>query len=84
MDRVKRAAEAVKAALESEEPDPATLKSCVAGLDLSLLDLGKAIHLGSRKGAAAGAGAQNTQDGEPIELRQSGPVQQSTRRKGSE
>ncbi len=82
VDRVKRAAEAVRAVLQQEEPDPAVLKSNVAGLDLSLLDLGKAIHLGSRQGPAAAAPVEGgaAKDKEPIELRDTGPTSSPIRR----
>jgi molecular chaperone DnaK len=71
VDRVKKAAEAVKAALQQTELEPGVLKGAVAGLDVSLLDLGKAIHLGNRRGAAAAqASGGGTADG-TIELGES-------------
>ncbi len=73
VDRVTHACDLVRSALQPKDPDPATLRSAVAGLDLSLLDLGKAIHLRSRAGSA---GAQADEERpEPIELRESGPIQ---------
>lgn len=46
VDKVMRAVEAVKEALASEGKED--LKSLTAGLDVSLLDLGRAIHSGNR------------------------------------
>ncbi|SRR5579875_180613 len=77
VDRVRRAMENVRAALPLVDSDPAQLKGLTAGLDVSLLDLGKAIHQGSRAGAAGERKARAPREGEPIELRDSGPISSS-------
>lgn len=86
VDRVKRAAESVRAVLGATEPDPIALKSAVAGLDISLLDLGKAIHMGMRQPASpsqmvAGPTAEAEQ---PIELKESGQIRPTGRRTSSD
>lgn len=50
VDKVIKAVEAVKEALKG---DSSELKQLVAGLDVSLLDLGRAIHSGNRQGPGA-------------------------------
>ncbi len=80
VEKVMKAVEAVKEALaEEDSPD---LKQLVAGLDVSLLDLGRVIHSGNRqaqprredKSAGAGNGKkkQTYADELPIELGQAG------------
>jgi molecular chaperone DnaK len=65
VDKVTRAIEAVKEALEKNNPDE--LKSLTAGLDVSLLDLGRAIHSGNRQ-AAQPRKRPVEEESEPIEL----------------
>jgi molecular chaperone DnaK len=65
VDKVTRAIEAVKEALEKNNPDE--LKSLTAGLDVSLLDLGRAIHSGNRQ-AAQPKKRPIEEESEPIEL----------------
>jgi len=76
VDKVMKAVEAVKEALTEE--DSADLKQLVAGLDVSLLDLGRVIHSGNRqstprreeKSASTSSGKkkQTYADELPIEL----------------
>ncbi len=78
VDKVMKAVEAVKEALAEE--DSADLKQLVAGLDVSLLDLGRVIHSGNRQaqprreeksaGATNGKKKQAYADDLPIELGQ--------------
>jgi len=75
VDKVMKAVELVKEALAADSAD---LKQLVAGLDVSLLDLGRVIHSGNRQsqprreekiaGASNGKKKQNYQDELPIEL----------------
>ncbi|HEY9868616.1 MAG TPA: molecular chaperone DnaK, partial [Candidatus Obscuribacterales bacterium] len=70
VEKLKRAMESVREALAAG--DNKMLKSLTAGLDVALLDLGKAIHTGSRQTtsgqvAAPGAGRRTGESG-PIEL----------------
>jgi molecular chaperone DnaK len=65
VDKVTRAIEAVKDALEKNNPDE--LKSLTAGLDVSLLDLGRAIHSGNRQ-ASQPKKRPVEEESEPIEL----------------
>ena len=70
VDKVMRALEVVKEALQDNSED---LKALTAGLDVSLLDLGRAIHSGNRpSNPGAGSGAKKRQPGPnesgPIEL----------------
>lgn len=74
VDKVMKAVELVKEALADDSPD---LKQLVAGLDVSLLDLGRVIHSGNRQAqprreekaaATNGKKKQNYQDDLPIEL----------------
>jgi molecular chaperone DnaK len=74
VDKVRRAMETVKEALGSG--DPKTIKAGSAGLDVSLLDLGRAIHVGSRQGGPAPQDVRRSRQGQdqaqaPIELFQS-------------
>jgi molecular chaperone DnaK len=69
VDKVMRALEVVKEALQDNAED---LKALTAGLDVSLLDLGRAIHSGNRPSAgASGSGAKKRPPG-PID---SGPIE---------
>ncbi|HEY9682662.1 MAG TPA: molecular chaperone DnaK [Oculatellaceae cyanobacterium] len=68
VDKVMRALEMVREALANENSED--LKALTAGLDVSLLDLGRAIHSGNRPSGISGASpkARPSVDGEPIEL----------------
>jgi len=67
VDKVMRALDLVKEALASDNPDE--IKQLSAGLDVSLLDLGRAIHSGNR---AAQPKKKTVEDSQPIELGESG------------
>ena len=67
VDKVMRALDAVKEALASDNPDE--IKQLSAGLDVSLLDLGRAIHSGNRSGQPK---RKIAADSQPIELGESG------------
>ncbi len=70
VEKVKRAAGGVREALAAG--DTANLKSLAAGLDVALLDLGKAIHMGPRQQSSSGQVASQVRrppaDPGPIEL----------------
>jgi len=70
VEKVKRAAEVVREALKAD--DTSNLKSLAAGLDVALLDLGKAIHTGTRQqpssGQVSGQARRPSPEGAPIEL----------------
>jgi molecular chaperone DnaK len=67
VDKVMRALDLVKEALASHNPDE--IKQLSAGLDVSLLDLGRAIHSGNRSGQPK---KKTVDDSQPIELGESG------------
>ncbi len=67
VDKVMRALDLVKEALASDNPDE--IKQLSAGLDVSLLDLGRAIHSGNRSGQPK---KKTVEDSQPIELGESG------------
>ncbi len=75
VDKVTRALEAVKEALQNDQSDD--LKALTAGLDVSLLDLGRAIHSGNRQAMPA-AKKRPLQDSEPIELGEAARAKQET------
>jgi molecular chaperone DnaK len=60
VDKVMRALEVVKEALENDNSED--LKALTAGLDVSLLDLGRAIHSGNRP-SNAGSGSTSGSSG---------------------
>jgi molecular chaperone DnaK len=68
VDKVMRALEMVREALANENSED--LKALTAGLDVSLLDLGRAIHSGNRPSGASGAQpkARPSSEAGPIEL----------------
>ena len=70
VDKVMRALDIVREALAGENPED--LKALTAGLDVSLLDLGRAIHSGNRPSGPTGGGPsakkRSTSEHEPIEL----------------
>lgn len=73
VDKVMKAVEAVKEALQQ---DSGELKQLVAGLDVSLLDLGRAIHSGNRQSPSArkedrGNNGKKTVADTPIKLGES-------------
>jgi molecular chaperone DnaK len=65
VDKVRRAIDNVRDALKSG--DMKMLIAMTAGLDVSLLDLGRAIHVGGRPSSADAASSKDTSAG-PIEL----------------
>ncbi|MDR3617602.1 MAG: molecular chaperone DnaK [Candidatus Obscuribacterales bacterium] len=67
VDKVMRALDLVKEALASDNPDE--IKQLSAGLDVSLLDLGRAIHSGNR---SVQPKKKTVEDSQPIELGESG------------
>ncbi|MBI4533073.1 MAG: molecular chaperone DnaK [Candidatus Melainabacteria bacterium] len=69
VDKVNRALEEVKMLLK--DADTQDLTSVVAKLDVSLLDLGKAIHLGGRPTQDSAQEQKSQSQTEPIELSQS-------------
>jgi molecular chaperone DnaK len=75
VEKVTRALEAVKESLERENSDD--LKSLTAGLDVSLLDLGRAIHSGNRQSTSAPKNPPRA-DSEPIELGEAGVSEKET------
>jgi molecular chaperone DnaK len=73
VDKVMRALDLVKEALASDSPDE--IKQLSAGLDVSLLDLGRAIHSGNRSGQPK---KKTVEDSQPIELGESGQQAKGT------
>jgi molecular chaperone DnaK len=72
VEKVTRAVDAVKEFLGNGD-NPEELKSVTAGLDVALLDMGRAIHSGNRgrggeSGASGGKKKINSDGGGPIEL----------------
>ena len=71
VDKVSKAVEVVRESLGKDDPED--LKSHVAGLDVSLLDLGRAIHTASDKRAQASPKKKRSiSDSGPIELGEGG------------
>jgi molecular chaperone DnaK len=72
VDKVMKAVEAVKEALREDSNE---LKQLVAGLDVSLLDLGRAIHSGNRQSPSRredrGNGKKTPPPSDPIKLGES-------------
>ena len=69
VDKVVRAVEAVKEALSSE--NGADLSSYIGGLDVALLDMGRAIHTGSKRTTTK----QPPKKTDPPTFRESGPIE---------
>lgn len=65
VEKVKRAVESVKEAIAKEAED---LKALAAGLDVALLEMGRAIHTQQRPGAPAARKRNTLTDSGPIEL----------------
>lgn len=64
VEKLRRALETARAALERDDED---LKSVLAGLEVALLELGRAIHTGNRQGPQAKR-RPSLSDSGPIEL----------------
>ncbi len=72
VEKVRKAVQAVNEALKTT--DSRALNAATAGLDISLLELGKAIHVGGRPGVTVPSGGEERRDRpeeRPIELFQS-------------
>jgi molecular chaperone DnaK len=77
VDKVSRAVEGVREALQKEGTEE--LKQMTAGLDVSLLDLGRVIHTGNRASTQGSRSRQSISQGaEPIELGETTRQKQET------
>lgn len=80
VEKLRRALDTARAALDRDESDD--LKSVLAGLEVALLELGRAIHTGNRQGGQAKR-RPSLSDSGPIELGRGGRTADSVTDSGS-